>query len=125
MDATSIATGVSPASSKARKQQLYREQLRSDVGQSIEDSKLQISVHMKKDDYKEGVAALLEKRPPRFVDPVQLGFFVDPVQLACSVSTKRAPVMTLGSMVSVPPFRSAMSRAMARPRPLPPVAVDR
>ena len=116
MDATSIATGVSPASSKARKQQLYREQLRSDVGQSIEDSKLQISVHMKQDDYKEGVAALLEKRPPRFVDPVQL---------ACSVSTKRAPVMTLGSMVSVPPFRSAMSRAMARPRPLPPVAVDR
>ncbi len=36
------------------------------VGDAIEDSKRLIGEFMKQPDYKEGVAALLERRPPRF-----------------------------------------------------------
>jgi hypothetical protein len=36
------------------------------VGDAIEDSKRLIGEFMKKADYKEGVAALLERRPSRF-----------------------------------------------------------
>jgi hypothetical protein len=64
--ASSIATGVSPASAAIAKRQLYSELLRGDVGDAIEDSKRLIGEFMKKPDYKEGVAALLEGRPPRF-----------------------------------------------------------
>jgi len=40
--------------------------LDSKVGDAIEDSKRLIGQFMKKPNYKEGVAALLERRPPRF-----------------------------------------------------------
>jgi enoyl-CoA hydratase/carnithine racemase len=67
--AASIATGVSPASMAITKRQLYSELLRSDVGLAIEESKQLIGAYMKKADYKEGVAALLEKRAPKFPAP--------------------------------------------------------
>lgn len=69
--ASSIATGVSPASATIAKRQLYGELLRSDVGQAVEDSKRLIGELMKKPDYKEGVAALLERRPPKFPRPTR------------------------------------------------------
>lgn len=64
--ASSIASTVSPASAAIAKRQLYTELLRGEVGDAIEDSKRLIGEFMKKPDYKEGVAALLERRPPRF-----------------------------------------------------------
>ncbi len=64
--ASSIATGVSPASATSAKRQLYMGLLDGGVGDAIEDSKRLIGEFMKKPDYKEGVAALLERRPPRF-----------------------------------------------------------
>jgi enoyl-CoA hydratase/carnithine racemase len=69
--ASSIATGVSPASATIAKRQLYGELLRFDVGQAVEDSKRLIGELMKKPDYKEGVAALLERRPPKFPRPTR------------------------------------------------------
>jgi enoyl-CoA hydratase/carnithine racemase len=64
--ASSIATGVSPASTAIAKRQLYTGLLDGAVGGAIEDSKRLIGELMKQPDYKEGVAALLERRPPRF-----------------------------------------------------------
>jgi enoyl-CoA hydratase/carnithine racemase len=67
--ASSIATGVSPASATSAKRQLYTGLLDGEVGDAIEDSKRLIGEFMKQPDYKEGVAALLERRPPRFPRP--------------------------------------------------------
>ncbi|HVN28971.1 MAG TPA: enoyl-CoA hydratase-related protein [Candidatus Binataceae bacterium] len=67
--AAAIASGVSTASMAITKRQLYGELLRSDVGAAVEESKRLITDYMKKPDYKEGVAALLEKRPPKFPPP--------------------------------------------------------
>jgi enoyl-CoA hydratase/carnithine racemase len=64
--ASSIANTVSPASTAIAKRQLYTGLLGGKVGDAIEDSKGLIGEFMKKPDYKEGVAALLERRPPRF-----------------------------------------------------------
>jgi enoyl-CoA hydratase/carnithine racemase len=64
--ASSIASTVSPASTAIAKRQLYTGLLCGRVGDAIEDSKGLIGEFMKKPDYKEGVAALLERRPPRF-----------------------------------------------------------
>ncbi len=61
-----IATSVSPASASATKRQLYDDLLRHDVGASVEESKRLLDEMMGGADYREGVAALLEKRPPRF-----------------------------------------------------------
>ncbi|MBF6568330.1 MAG: hypothetical protein IVW54_05580 [Candidatus Binataceae bacterium] len=43
--------------------------MRGEVGDAIEDSKRLIGEFMKQPDYKKGVAALLERRPPRFPLP--------------------------------------------------------
>jgi hypothetical protein len=43
--------------------------LDSKVGDAIEDSQRLIGEFMKQPDHKEGVAALLERRPPRFARP--------------------------------------------------------
>jgi enoyl-CoA hydratase/carnithine racemase len=57
---------VSPASVSATKRQLYDDLLSLDVGASVEESKLLLDRMMGGADYREGVAALREKRPPRF-----------------------------------------------------------
>jgi enoyl-CoA hydratase/carnithine racemase len=67
--ASSIATGVSPASATSAKRQLYMGLLDGEVGDAIEESKRLIGEFMKQPDYKEGVAALLARRPPRFLRP--------------------------------------------------------
>jgi enoyl-CoA hydratase/carnithine racemase len=67
--ASSIASGVSPAAATIAKRQLYGELLSSDVGRAVEESKRLIGEFMKQADYKEGVAALLEKRAPKFPPP--------------------------------------------------------
>ncbi len=57
---------VSPASVAVTKRQLYDDLLRLDVGASVEESKQLLDRMMGSADYREGVAALREKRPPRF-----------------------------------------------------------
>jgi enoyl-CoA hydratase/carnithine racemase len=61
-----LATEVSPASIVVTKRQLYGDLLRADVGAAVEDSKRLIDEMTGGADYREGVAALREKRPPRF-----------------------------------------------------------
>jgi enoyl-CoA hydratase/carnithine racemase len=61
-----LATEVSPAALAATKRQLYDDLLHGDVGASVETSKALLNEMMGGPDYREGVAALREKRPPRF-----------------------------------------------------------
>ena len=61
-----LAEGVSAASVAVTKRQLYDDLLRHDVGASIEESKRLLDQMMAEPDFREGVAALKEKRPPRF-----------------------------------------------------------
>ena len=56
----------SPEAVKATKRQLYQDVLESDPAASVERSKQLIGQLMAYPDYKEGVRALIEKRPPRF-----------------------------------------------------------
>ncbi|MDA3038614.1 MAG: enoyl-CoA hydratase-related protein [Actinomycetota bacterium] len=66
--ARGIATTVGPDAVRQTKEQLYRDLLSFDVGESIEDSKRRINDAMATDEYREGVAAFAERRPPRFGD---------------------------------------------------------
>jgi len=60
-----LAHEVSPASIVATKRQLYAD-LHGDVGTAVEVAERLLEEHVKGDDYREGVQALLEKRPPAF-----------------------------------------------------------
>jgi enoyl-CoA hydratase/carnithine racemase len=60
-----LAHEVSPASILATKRQLYAD-LHGDVGSSVADAEQRLEEHVKGDDYREGVQALLEKRRPAF-----------------------------------------------------------
>lgn len=64
--AKNIADTVSPIAAKTAKRQMYADLMRSDVGQAVEDSKALIGQLMKQPDFAEGLAAIKEKRPPRF-----------------------------------------------------------
>ena len=63
-----LATEVSPASLAATKVQLYAD-LHGDVRSSVEDAGARLESMMAGADFAEGVAALTEKRPPRFSPP--------------------------------------------------------
>jgi enoyl-CoA hydratase/carnithine racemase len=65
--ATNLATNVSSASIAVTKRQLYRDLLAAaDPASSIADAEETMSSMMRAPDYREGVAALRERRPPRF-----------------------------------------------------------
>jgi enoyl-CoA hydratase/carnithine racemase len=63
-----LATEVSPASMASTKLQLYTD-FHRDVATSVDDSEARLREMMRRPDFAEGVAALTEKRPPRFGDP--------------------------------------------------------
>jgi enoyl-CoA hydratase/carnithine racemase len=64
--ARTLAHETSPASVTATKRQLYADLLHGDVGASVEDANRRLEEMMRGNDYKEGVRALLDKRPPAF-----------------------------------------------------------
>ncbi len=61
-----MATAVGPEAVAQTKRQLYADQLRFEVGESVEESKRLINDAMGRKEYAEGVAAFTERRPPRF-----------------------------------------------------------
>ncbi len=67
--ARTLATEVSPASLAATKHQLYTD-LHRDVGSAGRDAEGRMRAMMAGPDFAEGVAALTERRPPRFPDPL-------------------------------------------------------
>src|SRR5579862_1608103 len=66
--ATMLATEVSPASLAATKIQMYSD-LHGDVASSVDDAQARLESMMAGPDFAEGVAALTERRPPRFGSP--------------------------------------------------------
>jgi enoyl-CoA hydratase/carnithine racemase len=60
-----LARNVSPASLRATKSAVYRD-LHRGVGASVEESERLLREMTRGPEYREGVAALLEKREPRF-----------------------------------------------------------
>ncbi|HEY3842506.1 MAG TPA: enoyl-CoA hydratase-related protein [Acidimicrobiales bacterium] len=66
--ARQLATGVAPSSLAATKAQVYTD-LHRDVASSVVDAAARLADMMQGADFVEGVAALTEKRPPRFPDP--------------------------------------------------------
>jgi enoyl-CoA hydratase/carnithine racemase len=65
--ARTLATAVSPASMAASKRQVY-EAFHSTAAESVRAAESLLDPMMAGDDYREGVAALREKRPPVFGD---------------------------------------------------------
>ena len=61
-----LATEVSPASMAATKEQMYADLLHGDVGASVRDAEARLESMMRGPDFAEGVAALTERRAPRF-----------------------------------------------------------
>ncbi|MBI5089130.1 MAG: enoyl-CoA hydratase, partial [Actinobacteria bacterium] len=61
-----LATSVGPSALTVTKRQLYDDLLRHDVGASIADAQRLLGEATGTAEYREGVAALREKRPPRF-----------------------------------------------------------
>lgn len=66
MEYAHLLASHSPAATTATKRQLYGDLLRHDPAASVEESKELIGRLMALPDYREGVRALLEKRPPQF-----------------------------------------------------------
>jgi enoyl-CoA hydratase/carnithine racemase len=63
-----LATEVAPTSIAATKRQIYAD-LTRDVGASLTDAAALLGSMTANADYREGVAALREKRPPKFPGP--------------------------------------------------------
>jgi enoyl-CoA hydratase/carnithine racemase len=66
--ANRLATEIAPSSLAATKQQLYGD-FHRDVASSVNDASARLAEMMQGPDFAEGVAALTEKRPPKFSDP--------------------------------------------------------
>ena len=62
-----VLAAASPEAVSTTKRQLWGDLLHGDPRASVEESKALIGKLMQHPDYAEGVAALLEKRPPRFL----------------------------------------------------------
>lgn len=63
--ANDLANNVSPRSIAVMKRQLYTTPFQ-DLGQAIEDANVEMAASLKCDDFKEGVAHFVEKRPAKF-----------------------------------------------------------
>jgi enoyl-CoA hydratase/carnithine racemase len=63
-----LATQVSPASLAATKLQMYVD-LHRDAATSVREAAGRLEVMMAGPDFQEGVAAMAQRRPPRFADP--------------------------------------------------------
>ena len=63
-----LATEIAPSSLASTKLQLY-DDFHRDVAASVHDAGARMSSMMQGGDFAEGVAALTERRPPRFPDP--------------------------------------------------------
>ena len=63
--AETLAANVAPSSLRETRRQVYLD-LHRDVGASVAESLRLLDEMMRGDDYKQGVAALVEKRPPNF-----------------------------------------------------------
>jgi enoyl-CoA hydratase/carnithine racemase len=61
-----LATGVGPTAVTVTKSQIYRDLHRHDAAASVADSKRLLDEAMGTAEYREGIAALREKRPPQF-----------------------------------------------------------
>lgn len=64
--AADLATRAGPNAVATTKRQLYDDLLRHDVGAAVEDAGRLLHEAMATAEYREGVAALRERRPPRF-----------------------------------------------------------
>ena len=61
-----LATTVGPTALSITKRQIYDDLLRHDVGASISDAHRLLGQATGTAEYREGIAALRERRPPRF-----------------------------------------------------------
>jgi enoyl-CoA hydratase/carnithine racemase len=68
--ARNLIDRVSPNALRQTRWQIYRD-LHRDVGSAVTDSERLISEMMREPDYREGVAAFLEKRSPRWQAPLE------------------------------------------------------
>ncbi|MFV0309708.1 MAG: enoyl-CoA hydratase-related protein [Desertimonas sp.] len=64
--ATTLATTAGPNAVAMTKRQLYDDLLRHDVGAAVDDAGRLLNEAMATPEYREGVAALRERRPPHF-----------------------------------------------------------
>jgi enoyl-CoA hydratase/carnithine racemase len=64
--AAMLATAVGPGALRTTKRQLYDDLLTHDVGASLVEARRLLAEAMTTTEYREGVAALRERRPPRF-----------------------------------------------------------
>ena len=61
-----LTSTVGPAAARTTKRQIYDDLLRHDVGAALTDARRLLVEAMTTDEYREGVAAFRERRPPRF-----------------------------------------------------------
>lgn len=65
-DYARLLAAASPAAVTTAKRQIWDDLLRTSPAAAVEESKDLIGRHMQTADYKEGIAAMMERRPPRF-----------------------------------------------------------
>ena len=64
--AAELASGVGPTALRTTKRQIYDDLLRHDVGASLTDARALLGEAMRSSEYREGISALRDGRPPRF-----------------------------------------------------------
>jgi enoyl-CoA hydratase/carnithine racemase len=64
--ADQLASGTGPAAVSTTKAQLYTDLVRHDIGASVAESERLLDSAMGTEEYREGIAAFVERRPPRF-----------------------------------------------------------
>jgi enoyl-CoA hydratase/carnithine racemase len=65
-----LARDIAPSSLAVTKQQLYSDLLHGDLASSVNDAGTRLGRMMQGADFAEGVAALTQRRPPKFPDPL-------------------------------------------------------